>query len=230
MTDQRSAQSLAPGRAPRGGDAAHAARRRRAPRAQGDGLRGAGRAGPRRGARQGDRPPRPQAGEPVRHQRRAREGPRLRPRAAAGARRRGGRHALAHARAADRPLARRQDRRLRERYVRQRRPLPAPGRRTQSRQPHRGLPGPGLRTVVLPGRDEDRVPLRARRRRRLRDGSDRRVGPPRERPGLRPRLVPRRTRRRKTRSPSPATPPSTGTRSGRPTADSCTSPATAAAP
>ena len=38
--------------------------------------------GPRRRARQGHRPPRPQAGEPLRHARRPREDPRLRPRQA----------------------------------------------------------------------------------------------------------------------------------------------------
>ena len=48
-------------------------------RPQGRGLRGADRQGPRRGARAGDRPPRPEAREHLRDPRRAGEDPRLRP-------------------------------------------------------------------------------------------------------------------------------------------------------
>ena len=60
---------------------------RRPPRAQSRGLRGPDRAGPGRGPREGDRPPRPQAREPLRHQGRAGEDPGLRPgQAPAGAR------------------------------------------------------------------------------------------------------------------------------------------------
>ena len=51
-------------------------------RAQGGGVRGADGAGPRRRARQGHRPPRPEAGERFRHPGGPAEGPRLRPREA----------------------------------------------------------------------------------------------------------------------------------------------------
>ena len=65
--------------AARGRDAARGARRRALLAAQGDRLRHADRPRPRRRARQGHRPPRPEAREPLRHEGRPRQDPRLRP-------------------------------------------------------------------------------------------------------------------------------------------------------
>ena len=65
--------------AARGRDAARGARRRQAPAAQGDRLRAPDRPRPRGGAREGHRPPGPEAREPLRHERRPRQDPRLRP-------------------------------------------------------------------------------------------------------------------------------------------------------
>ena len=68
--------------AARGRDAALGARRRTARAAQGDRLRHPDRPRPRRRAREGDRPPGPEAREPLRHEGRPRQDPRLRPRQA----------------------------------------------------------------------------------------------------------------------------------------------------
>ena len=70
--------------ASRGRDAARAAAGGNGPRSQGGGLRAAGGARPRGRARQGGRPPRPQAREPLRDEGRDREDPGLRPGAAGG--------------------------------------------------------------------------------------------------------------------------------------------------
>ena len=69
--------------AARGAEPARPHPRRIGALARGGGDRRGHRRRPRRGARQGHHPPRPQAGERVPHQRRARQDPRLRPGAAA---------------------------------------------------------------------------------------------------------------------------------------------------
>ena len=72
-------------------------------------------------------------------------------------------------------LARRQDGRFREPAGRRRRRVCTTGRRPQPDQPHAGLREGRHRAGVRSGRRADRVPLRMRRRGRLRDGRDWRV-------------------------------------------------------
>ena len=70
----------------RGSRSAAGCTRAALPRAQGDRLRTPDRRGTRRRARQGHRPPRPEAGQPLHHERRTRQDPRLRHRQAHAAR------------------------------------------------------------------------------------------------------------------------------------------------
>ena len=74
-------------------------------------------------------------------------------------------------------LPRRRELRLPGRPAREDRHLPAPGRRREPDQPDEGLSGRRQHAGVLAGRTVDHVPVRARRRRDLRDGRDGRVAP-----------------------------------------------------
>ncbi len=95
------------------------------------------------------------------------------------------------------PLTRRQDGRVCEPGGRRRRRLRAARGRPQPDQPHAGLRERRHRAGVCSRRRADRIPLRVRRRGRLRDGRDRRVASQGRRRRPRPGVVSRRRKPRR---------------------------------